>query len=78
MTTFCIELLPLQVFRLDGVSQQNYFVVYRFVKVGNYDGSTFLEQQLQIKRNSIIWTRGDSQVGNVHFVSFLHSLRIQK
>ncbi|XP_037533762.1 extracellular calcium-sensing receptor-like [Nematolebias whitei] len=34
----------------------------RLVKVGNYDGSTLLEQQLKIKKNSIIWTRGDSQV----------------
>ncbi|XP_017280205.1 extracellular calcium-sensing receptor-like [Kryptolebias marmoratus] len=34
----------------------------RFVKVGNYDGSTPLEQQLQINQNNIIWTRGESQV----------------
>ncbi|XP_041797064.1 extracellular calcium-sensing receptor-like [Chelmon rostratus] len=34
----------------------------RFVKVGSYDGSAPLKQQLQIEKNTIVWTNGQSQV----------------
>ncbi|XP_070827142.1 extracellular calcium-sensing receptor-like [Chaetodon trifascialis] len=34
----------------------------RFVKVGSYDGSAPLKQQLQMEKNTIVWTKGQSQV----------------
>ncbi|KAM4567023.1 olfactory receptor CU1 [Odontesthes bonariensis] len=34
----------------------------RFIKLGSYDGSAPLGQQLQIKQNTIIWTLGQSKV----------------
>ncbi|XP_044059730.1 extracellular calcium-sensing receptor-like [Siniperca chuatsi] len=34
----------------------------RFLKVGSYDGSAPLTQQLQIEQSTIIWTKGQSQV----------------
>ncbi|XP_069003436.1 olfactory receptor CU1 [Embiotoca jacksoni] len=34
----------------------------RFIKVGSYDGSAPLGQQLQIKQSTIVWTKGQSQV----------------
>ncbi|XP_071352747.1 olfactory receptor CU1 [Trachinotus anak] len=34
----------------------------RFVKVGSYDGSAPLGQQLQMERSTIVWTKGQSQV----------------
>ncbi|XP_074535354.1 olfactory receptor CU1 [Halichoeres trimaculatus] len=34
----------------------------RFVKVGSYDGSVPLSQQLQLKQRTIVWTGGRSQV----------------
>ncbi|XP_041658004.1 extracellular calcium-sensing receptor-like [Cheilinus undulatus] len=34
----------------------------RFVKVGSYDGSAPLRQQLQLVRSAIVWTKGQSQV----------------
>ncbi|XP_029302358.1 olfactory receptor CU1 [Cottoperca gobio] len=34
----------------------------RFIKVGSYDGSALLRQQLQIEQSSIVWTKGQSQV----------------
>lgn len=37
--------------------------VFRFVKVGSYDGSAPLRQQLQIQQSTIVWTKGQSQVG---------------
>lgn len=38
------------------------FVVFRFVKVGSYDGSAPLKQQLQMDQNAIVWTGGKSKV----------------
>lgn len=37
-------------------------VVFRFVKVGSYDGSAPLKQQLQMDQNAIVWTGGQSKV----------------
>ncbi|XP_030599486.1 extracellular calcium-sensing receptor-like [Archocentrus centrarchus] len=34
----------------------------RFIKVGSYDGSAPHGQQLQIMKNTIVWTKGESQV----------------
>ncbi|XP_037630436.1 extracellular calcium-sensing receptor-like [Sebastes umbrosus] len=34
----------------------------RFIKVGSYDGSAPLREQLQIKQSTIVWTKGQSQV----------------
>ncbi|XP_050921482.1 LOW QUALITY PROTEIN: uncharacterized protein LOC108900901 [Lates calcarifer] len=34
----------------------------RFIKVGSYDGSTPLGQQLQLEQSTIVWTKGQSQV----------------
>ncbi|XP_058480198.1 extracellular calcium-sensing receptor [Solea solea] len=34
----------------------------RFVKVGSFDGSVPLGQQLQMEQSAIVWTRGQSQV----------------
>ncbi|XP_076748128.1 extracellular calcium-sensing receptor-like [Maylandia zebra] len=34
----------------------------RFIKVGNYDGSAPHGQQLQIMKNTIVWTKGERQV----------------
>ncbi|KAM9359521.1 extracellular calcium-sensing receptor-like [Symphorus nematophorus] len=34
----------------------------RFVKVGSYDGSAPLRQQLQMEQSTIVWTKGQSQV----------------
>nr|XP_043877593.1 extracellular calcium-sensing receptor isoform X2 [Solea senegalensis] len=34
----------------------------RFVKVGSFDGSAPLGQQLQMEQSAIVWTRGQSQV----------------
>ncbi|XP_056297284.1 extracellular calcium-sensing receptor [Pseudoliparis swirei] len=34
----------------------------RFIKVGSYDGSAPLKEQLQIKQSTIVWTSGQSQV----------------
>ncbi|XP_070761577.1 olfactory receptor CU1 [Enoplosus armatus] len=34
----------------------------RFLKVGSYDGSAPLRQQLQIEQSTIVWTKGQSQV----------------
>ncbi|XP_045930618.1 extracellular calcium-sensing receptor [Micropterus dolomieu] len=34
----------------------------RFVKVGSYDGSAPLGQQLQIEQSTIVWTKGQTQV----------------
>ncbi|XP_033488244.2 olfactory receptor CU1 [Epinephelus lanceolatus] len=34
----------------------------RFIKVGSYDGSAALRQQLQIEQSTIVWTKGQSQV----------------
>ncbi|KAM6987483.1 olfactory receptor CU1 [Tautogolabrus adspersus] len=34
----------------------------RFVKVGSYDGSAPLRQQLQLEQYTIVWTKGQSQV----------------
>ncbi|CAK6963507.1 putative extracellular calcium-sensing receptor-like [Scomber scombrus] len=34
----------------------------RFIKVGSYDGSAPLGQQLQMNKNTIVWTKGQSQV----------------
>ncbi|XP_070685475.1 olfactory receptor CU1 [Pempheris klunzingeri] len=34
----------------------------RFVKVGSYDGSAPLRQQLQMEQGSIVWTKGQSKV----------------
>ncbi|XP_056230192.1 extracellular calcium-sensing receptor-like [Seriola aureovittata] len=34
----------------------------RFIKVGSYDGSAPLEQQLQMEQSTIVWTKGQSQV----------------
>lgn len=44
-------------------------VVFRFVKVGSYDGSAPLKDQLQMDRNAIVWTGGTSKVSQ--FVIFL-------
>lgn len=33
--------------------------------MGSYDGSAPLKQQLQIEKNTIVWTNGQSQVGHV-------------
>ncbi|KAM3616857.1 uncharacterized protein V6R79_024911 [Siganus canaliculatus] len=38
----------------------------RFVKVGSYDGSVALTQQLQMEQSTIIWTKGQSQVPVSH------------
>lgn len=37
-------------------------VVFRFVKVGSYDSSAPLKQQLQMDQNAIVWTGGQSKV----------------
>lgn len=37
-------------------------VVFRFVKVGSYDGSAPLKQQLQMDQNAIVWAGGQSKV----------------
>ncbi|XP_042342900.1 extracellular calcium-sensing receptor-like [Plectropomus leopardus] len=34
----------------------------RFIKVGSYDGSAPLRQQLQIEQSTVVWTNGQSQV----------------
>nr|XP_046244952.1 extracellular calcium-sensing receptor-like [Scatophagus argus] len=34
----------------------------RFIKVGSYDGSAPLRQQLRVDRSTIVWTKGQSQV----------------
>ncbi|XP_035535775.1 extracellular calcium-sensing receptor [Morone saxatilis] len=34
----------------------------RFVKVGSYDGSAPMKQQLQMEQSAIVWTKGQSQV----------------
>ncbi|XP_054461826.1 extracellular calcium-sensing receptor-like [Anoplopoma fimbria] len=34
----------------------------RFIKVGSYDGSAPLKEQLQIEQSTIVWTTGQSQV----------------
>ncbi|XP_039865435.1 extracellular calcium-sensing receptor-like, partial [Simochromis diagramma] len=34
----------------------------RFIKVGTYDGSAPQREQLQIKKNTIVWTKGQLQV----------------
>eukprot|EP00064_Thunnus_orientalis_P018617 superscaffoldBa00004344_g18720 len=34
----------------------------RFIKVGSYDGSAPLGQQLRMEKSSIVWTKGQSQV----------------
>ncbi|XP_036934368.1 extracellular calcium-sensing receptor-like [Acanthopagrus latus] len=34
----------------------------RFVKVGSYDGSAPLSQQLQINQSTVVWSKGESQV----------------
>ncbi|XP_051254215.1 extracellular calcium-sensing receptor-like [Dicentrarchus labrax] len=34
----------------------------RFVKVGSYDGSAPMKQQLQMEQSTIVWTKGQSQV----------------
>uniref|UniRef100_UPI0037E90E84 uncharacterized protein n=1 Tax=Semicossyphus pulcher TaxID=241346 RepID=UPI0037E90E84 len=34
----------------------------RFVRVGSYDGSAPLRQQLQLEQSTIVWTKGQSQV----------------
>ncbi|XP_068585578.1 olfactory receptor CU1 [Cebidichthys violaceus] len=34
----------------------------RFIKVGRYDGSAPLKEQLEIEQSTIVWTRGQSQV----------------
>ncbi len=39
--------------------------VFRFVKVGSYDGSAPLRQQLQMEKSTIVWTKGQSQVGHM-------------
>ncbi|XP_039645091.1 extracellular calcium-sensing receptor [Perca fluviatilis] len=36
--------------------------IIRFIKVGSYDGSAPLRRQLQIEQNTIVWTKGQSQV----------------
>lgn len=37
-------------------------VMFRFVKVGSYDGSAPLKQQLQMCQDAIVWTGGQSKV----------------
>ncbi|XP_029373610.1 olfactory receptor CU1 [Echeneis naucrates] len=34
----------------------------RFIKVGSYDGSAPLGQRLQLEKNNIVWTKGQSEV----------------
>ncbi len=36
--------------------------MFRFVKVGSYDGSAPQRQQLQMEQNTIVWAEGRSQV----------------
>ncbi|XP_030257546.1 extracellular calcium-sensing receptor-like [Sparus aurata] len=35
---------------------------FRFVKVGSFDGSAPLRQQLQIKQSTVVWSKGESRV----------------
>lgn len=44
--------------------------MFRFIKVGSYDGSAPLQQQLQMEQSTIVWTTGQSQVGG-HFYNYL-------
>lgn len=44
---------------------QELYAVFRFVKVGSYDGSAPLRQQLQMDQSTIVWTKGQSQVGHM-------------
>lgn len=46
----------------------------RFVKVGSYDGSAPVGQQLQIDHNTIVWTTGQSQVGLMPLIVMFCSL----
>lgn len=39
------------------------YAVFRFIKVGSYDASAPLQQQLQMEQSTIVWTTGRSQVG---------------
>ena len=40
-------------------------MLFRFVKVGSYDGSAPLTAQLQMEKSTIVWTKGEPQVGHM-------------
>ncbi|KAI4815259.1 hypothetical protein KUCAC02_005412 [Chaenocephalus aceratus] len=49
----------------------------RFVKVGSYDGSALLRQQLQIDHSTIVWTEGQAQVGHTSLKMSLPDIQFQ-
>lgn len=48
-----------------GLILKEFHAIFRFIKVGSYDGSAALRQQLQIEQSTIVWTKGQSQVGHM-------------
>uniref|UniRef100_A0A3Q1IX96 G-protein coupled receptors family 3 profile domain-containing protein n=1 Tax=Anabas testudineus TaxID=64144 RepID=A0A3Q1IX96_ANATE len=53
---------PVPLYEIINWQRDKFYNAFRFIKVGSYDGSAPLLQQLQIEKSAIVWTTGQSQV----------------